>query len=1032
MLQGLFRFLNVEKDEQTRVGLLLIQSLFLGFFYGALDIGAHALFLSEYSEHMLPQAFVISGIVGITLTMIYTRLQSRISFTKLSWGNLIFVLVCMIILWLGFNWIDRKIWVFVLFVMMGPLNIVAIIGFSGTTSRLFTLRQGKRVFGLVDAGQILGIIISSYTIPLILSLNIPTTDLVLFSGISILAAFVMQAIITRVFDMKDKQVLRIDEKPVIKERFIDLFKNRYTFMMSSFVGFSVIVAFLIHYTFIAVTNAQYPENRELAKFLGYFMGTLTVFTLLIKTLVYGRIMKTYGLKVTLLISPVLISILAIAAVIFGSLLGYTTASASFTFFFLIIALTKLFSKALKDSVEMPSFKVLYLSLDERIRYDVQARVDGTVNEISAVFSGLIMTGLAALAFVRLIHFDYVLLVFVLIWIFIGFRLYGLYQKSLSDALEGLQKSDSTEDDSVITHQRPMQKANLQVDTEFFSRFLEIALDFSDEIHNEWIPGFFHQCNAHQQILFLEYMDEENRIDLLPLVKEALNQHKADAAVQAKADKIFKVLETKAARYSKASIEECMHSKDVLEKDEALRYLAAGTQSFTSIQIQSVLRDPDPRMIIDAIKLAGRLKQTELIPVLVDHLDRPGTFIYAFQSLVQMEHEGLEQLNRAFYKTGLEIPVLRRIIRIMGRIGGKQAIKYLLEKSKYPLRPVVFEVIRALRSLHFQADAETRPHFFTLIEESVRVFAWNLAAEATVRGVWVVPEFKEALHDEHQKSLDFIYKLLAITYDPKTIDHIRHNLEHGSSESVNFALELLDLVIDDEIKPVILPTLNDIPAEEKIKELQDFFPISKTDAETLSLAILNRDVNTISLWTKACALLNLHSYKSEKITDDIVAQMFHPDPVLSELSGRLIYELNQEKFNSCYSRLKNTEKGIFQSLFSRAEQTHGPRPFDRLRMLREAPLFDSLSADNKYILASRIQIADIDGQAPEEFQFPDFSWEASYSINHDTPRNCICVLSGQNILETLFDEPEDMYHYLSGMSRIHSLSSEILSVTNNKT
>ena len=46
--------------------------------------------------------------------------------------------------------------------MMGPLNIIGLVGFWGTASRIFTLRQGKRLFGIIDGGQVIGIIIASY------------------------------------------------------------------------------------------------------------------------------------------------------------------------------------------------------------------------------------------------------------------------------------------------------------------------------------------------------------------------------------------------------------------------------------------------------------------------------------------------------------------------------------------------------------------------------------------------------------------------------------------------------------------------------------------------------------------------------------------------------------------------------------------------------------------------------------------------------------------------------------------------------
>ena len=90
-------------------------------------------------------------------------------------------------------------------------------------------------------------------------------------------------------------------------------------------------------------------------------------------------MKTYGLKISLLVSPIVMAIVTISAALIGSVFGFTAESATFTFFFLLISLCRFFQKALKDSIESPVLKLLYQSLNPTIRHEVQARVDGTIN-----------------------------------------------------------------------------------------------------------------------------------------------------------------------------------------------------------------------------------------------------------------------------------------------------------------------------------------------------------------------------------------------------------------------------------------------------------------------------------------------------------------------------------------------------------------------------------------------------------------------------------------------------------------------------
>jgi AAA family ATP:ADP antiporter len=167
MSGGLSKAFNIEKNEQSIVFILILQSVFIGFFAGSFDVGAQSLFLSVYAAALIPKAFVISGLVGILITSVYSHLQSRMKFSNFVLLNFVFIAVITTLLRLGFEFTSDKRLVFAVFVMMGPLTIISFLGFWGTVGRMFTLRQGKRLFGLIDTGQILGIIIVSFAIPVL-------------------------------------------------------------------------------------------------------------------------------------------------------------------------------------------------------------------------------------------------------------------------------------------------------------------------------------------------------------------------------------------------------------------------------------------------------------------------------------------------------------------------------------------------------------------------------------------------------------------------------------------------------------------------------------------------------------------------------------------------------------------------------------------------------------------------------------------------------------------------------------------------
>ena len=103
-------------------------------------------------------------------------------------------------------------------------------------------------------------------------------------------------------------------------------------------------------------------------------------------------------------------------------------------------------------------KLLYQSLDAKIRFTVQARIDGTINEIAVLLSSIALAGLGAISIFGLIHIVYFLIVIIIAWGFVAFRLYNAYQNSLNKSLAKFQQSseDSGEDNFQAVLQGAMK------------------------------------------------------------------------------------------------------------------------------------------------------------------------------------------------------------------------------------------------------------------------------------------------------------------------------------------------------------------------------------------------------------------------------------------------------------------------------------------------------------------------------------------------------------------------------------------------
>jgi len=956
MNKGLYKAFNIESKAETSVFFFIIQSVFLGTFLGAFDVGATTLFLEAYDASMLPSAFTISGIAGIIMTTIYTWLQSKIKFSSLAVANLIAIAVLTGLLRLGYLYTSEKWLPFVILVMMGPLNIIALLGFWGTVGRMFTLRQGKRLFGSIDTGQILGVILISYAIPVVLSFGFQTKDTLMISAVSIVLALIFQIIITSKYKFKDTAEEKSTETETKKKSsFIDLFRNRYTSMMAIFVALSMLAAFFISFSFLSVLDDQYPDPTEFGVFFGAFTGTMMIFTIIIKTFVYSKLMKTYGLKISLIISPALVLFFTLIAAIIGSFFGYTSVSATFMFFFLLVLLSRLFSRALKDAIEAPSFKILYQSLDSNIRYDVQARVDGTVNEFAVVVSGLLLAGLGMIQFFKLIHFSYFLLIILAVWTIIAARLYKEYKRSLNKSLVDYSSSEKDEKEALADKNAFLKKGIKEGSSEKVVYTLKVSENIAPYLFEELLKEEIKNPNEKVRNYVLKKIDSLNLYSASDFVKKQIKSEKSKGIKEiAKniSDRFDKEL---TISFDENKLLSLAKSKKTDERAFVANIIGEFKEKKHLPILLALLRDIEPNVKIAAIKTSSKLQNPELCPFIAEALSSPYLFSYAFDAMVKMGEMALDSLELTFNKSGIDDRTLVRIVRIMGLIGGEKAIHILVNKINHHNRDVAYQVATSLNLCNYQANEETVNKINQAITLNISIIAWNLAAQLSFKEVEETSQqLEKAFEEELKSNFDLLFLLLSLAYDPKSIQHVRENLESGTSEGIGFGIELLDLFVADELKPLLFPILEDTSIADKVKQLQNEFPIDKAELEELLLSIINRDYNFINTWTKACALNSYSELEKPKVSDDLLAQLFNPDPILRESSACLINKIDKDAYNNCGSRLNEKAKFELDNIIKLTEEKTSHLLTEKVFYLENIKCFSGIPGNILYKIAGVIE------------------------------------------------------------------------------
>ncbi len=384
MHERLTKFLGVEPDETTRVALLLTISFFMGLFLATVSVAAQTEFLNLegiIEKEELPKALFIGGGLGFIASGLFNILVGRISFRFLSIFFLLLTIGGTAFLEFGQAYVPEKTLFQLGFSLVLPFTFVVQLVFWGSFNRMFTLRQQKRVIGSVDGGMDIAQILAFFTIPVMLNFGVELRTLFtigMFSLVAFLLLFIVLSGKYLTHAAMEAAVGLLNEKENKKLNLIQFFGTKYIFLLSAFIILSFAALRFIDYSFLMVSSTTF-SNEGLPVFLSLFEATIVIFSYLFATFAADRIQEEYGLRVSLLLNPLLALIFTASALALGFFFGYDPTQGPIIFFFIMVAMSKLIANSLRDALDTPVFKFYYVPIEKSIKlFQMNPSVSGAM------------------------------------------------------------------------------------------------------------------------------------------------------------------------------------------------------------------------------------------------------------------------------------------------------------------------------------------------------------------------------------------------------------------------------------------------------------------------------------------------------------------------------------------------------------------------------------------------------------------------------------------------------------------------------
>ena len=688
MIKAFVKFLGGVEGEEKQIYLLLGKGFFMGILLATYQIGAETLFLSVLGDEWLDTAFFVAGATGILSTVLFVYAQKKINFSTLVIFTTFIILIFIVAIRIAFQFIgydetitgEFQYLPFFLFVMIGPVTSITLLGFWGIFGRIFDLRQSKRIIGGIDTGQLLATMLAFFSIPILTEWVIDNTyDLLSISAIAALGVFIFTILLTVNYNV-DRITKVLKGEDVKKISFASLAKDKYLRMLSIFLIFSMGAAVFVDYTFLSATETMYPDEQDLANYLSFFSGTVIVLSFLIQSFINDIIIGKFGLRIALMTMPLILILFTLGAIITGHIFGYEVKSPEYIMFFVLISVGKAFTTALRDALESPAYKLFFLPLDTKIRFDIQTRIEGVVNEIAIFVAGGIQMVLGLLVYFKLIHYSYFILGLAVGIIYLAGKLYEEYKKTLKITLttkkeELADAGKKNENNTLRILEQEMASNNIERNInalKIFEKIEPIKLEFVllDLLNNRSavLRRYAYQklrdglCWEALEIIKKDIKTEGNE-DVLKIAKQCYK----------------KLNEASEFDFTDVSIKKLVRSTEAKDREKGARLLVKATEDKHIAYIVELLRDINPKVRSAAMITAGKVKRPELWPILIENLHLSTYSNVAMSALKIVGETILHTVDVAFYKTGQHQDTMIRIIQILGQIGGKNATDLLWKK-----------------------------------------------------------------------------------------------------------------------------------------------------------------------------------------------------------------------------------------------------------------------------------------------------------------------------------------------------------------
>jgi len=909
--QKLLYHLRIKDDESPLVGKLMLLQFFLGVAFAfCFSSGLYLVLETETAASTLAYVYIVAGPVLLLSGFIYSKLEHLLSTKTLALVVILFLAastIALIALWslespatLGF------VVVVAAFVFYQFSNLT----FWGLAALLFDVRQSKRLFGVISAGDIpaklMGFFVAGY-----IGEHYGTEYILIIAALCYLLALGSWRVLFAGSDVQAKTISHEHHDhhhtPKAASLIAGVFGSPLIFALSLLSIAVVLSTTFISFSFYTEVEEQFHAMVGMKEFVGTFMAIGAVVALLFKFIFTERISHRFGAVGGLLTMPIILLLFSSCVLLFHSF----SSNVEQTLY--LFGMVYIISESLRVALQLPLFFSLLQPLSPSNRLKGHTLIKGVMDPFGMSLAGIILLWCIQGEEMALIHrVSQLVILAAVLWIALVFLVRRNYMKALAEGLQNRYLNPG--DFPILTEQALLMMQNkltdadekealylLQMSGELRATLVKTALKHPAENVRKAAINLGAESRGSlplDQVFHL--LVEEKSESVIHAALHFIGMHGTEVDVQEMTRKYQLARMAMAALISGAlknekdsivqnaqgALDNWCNNEDVELVLIALNVIRSEKPNISGVAQMPLLYHANHKVVASCIQALCSIDSAAAVPALREMLQLPEQKSLILNA-VKIGGPCMASLLFEFiasHKNGVENRQLFRFLPCMS----KDELQWMNIYENFPegRRALLYR----LYTLGYQVSDAHKSRVEIILEKERTVAIQLCHAVFLLESEKPKSLAQQAMKEDLFICIERMLFLCALLYGHDKIKKVKDNFSGLSGNNQANAHELLQLVIPQKFYAVLIVLLEESNAAKASRRLSGVERASFQTLASLSAKVLDEKEEMAERWCRACFIYSAGDADFGITEAMLLPYTKHAEPILQETAHYCLEKL----------------------------------------------------------------------------------------------------------------------------------------------